>query len=256
MPIANPPEAPASSPPSGTSLRLRSGGLLLAAAAALQLLSLAASLTLPAPNPGDAAASRAAHVAAAAAAFRAIGVLGIIRSFALAMASALLSHRGPNPSPGAGRTTAVWAWRIMLAASVMFLAADIFNTFSLVPLAQGFATHPALYEYAEKIDAELVGLAALLFSVAAFGVFAAEIAPRHRRIGSGWIAFGLVAGAVGIPGAIGVIADRPRLAMLFVIGYLAFVPLLRLGVRIAAEQKLVRRTERVVERAEDDVASG
>jgi hypothetical protein len=255
MVIANETAAPSPSGRAGESVRLRTGGLMLAAASALQLLSLGASLLLPAPDPGDPPSLRAAHIAAAAAAFRAIGVLGMIRSFALAMASALLGHRGSRA--GATHVVAAWAWRIMLAAAVLFLAVDLFNTFVLVPLAQGYAAHHALYEFGEKIVLEVVGAAALLFSAAAFGIFGVEIAPRHRRIGSGWIAFGIIAGAVGIPGAVGVIAHLPRLGMLFVISYLAFIPLLHLGIRIAAAEKApVPAAAARRARPSDDAASG
>src|SRR5436190_22255324 len=115
MTITNEPAEPRAAPPRATpprteGVRLRTGGLLLAAASALQLLSLIATLALPAPNPGDPPALRAAHIAGVAAAFRALSVLGMIRAFGLAIGSALLCRRGAAP-PGPGRMLAAAGWR-------------------------------------------------------------------------------------------------------------------------------------------------
>ena len=229
---------PAPVPAVGWAARVRAGGLMLAIAAALNLLSLLVFFFLPAPSPTDTAGLRAARVESAAAAYRAIGALGIVRALGLALACALLAGpprpAAPVSGPADRRRVTLLAWRLMLLAAALFLAVDLFNTFALVPLARGYAAHPGLYEFAEKLEFKIVGVAALCFSIAALAVFAVEIAPHHRRIGSGWIAFGIVAGAVGIPGAVGVIANLPRLGMLFIVAYLAFIPLLRLGVRIAA----------------------
>lgn len=210
--------------------RLQSGGLLLATASALAIADFALALLLPSPRPTDDALVRAARVASSAGLLRLVSTFGIVRALGLAIAAVLLSSRAEGRWRGAGRL----AWRLMLVAAALFLAVDLFNTFVLVPLAQHYATQRSSYEFAEGAEMKVVGMAALLFSGGALLVFVVEAAARHRAIGSGWIAFGIVSGAAGFLGAAGVIAGLPRLEHLFVVSYLAFVPLARLGVRLAA----------------------
>jgi hypothetical protein len=222
--------------------QVRTGGLLLAVAAALGLLSPLLSLLLPAPTPGQPPEVRAAQVVAAAAATRAVGILGILRSLGLSLAGALLAVEPRADGPLSGpRARASWSWRLLILAATLFLTVDLFNTFALIPLARGAGPHPGMFAFAESLELKIVGAAVLLFSVAVLGVFTMEISPLRRRIGSGWIAFGLVSGAAGIPGAIGVIANLPKLRELFIVATLAFVPLLRLGVRLAAGASPARR---------------
>jgi len=212
------------------------GGLLLAVAAALCLLAFLLDFPLPAMNSTDPPGVRAARVVAAAAAFRTVGVLGILRALSLALASALLAVQAPALAGSRfWRGTSAVAWRLVLLSAVLFLAVDLFNAFALIPLARAATIgRPDSYAFAAATELGIVGGAVLLLSIGVLLIFMVETAGHHRRIGSGWIAFGLVAAAIGIPGGIGVILNQPKLAMLRVVAYLAFVPLLRLGIRLAA----------------------
>ena len=229
------PDSPARPAP-GKDARRMTGGLLLALASALGLLALLVSFLLPAVDPAAPAAERAARVLGAAAGVRWAGVLGVFRALLLALASALLAIEPPEAAVAkVWRVAAAFAWRLVLISAVLFLAADLFNAFARIPLArEAAAGRPGPYGFAESLELRIVGAAVVLFALGVLIVFLGEIAGHLRRVGSGWIAFGIVTAAAGIAGGIGVALNLPKLAPLAVVSSLAFVPLLRLGVRVAA----------------------
>jgi hypothetical protein len=210
--------------------RIRTGGLMLAVAAAITLLATLLGFMLPEAHPGADVQERAALVARSAGWMRLIGSLGAASAMALALSSALLIARPAGGFAALGRL----AWRLMIVTAVVFLAVDLFHLFAIVPLARDASAGHGLYEYFERVDYAAIGIGTLLFSCATLMLFMAETSSRHRAIGSGWIAFGIVCACVGLAGGVGMLVRRPRLALLFIVSQLCFVPLLRLGIRVAA----------------------
>jgi hypothetical protein len=217
--------------------KIRSGGLLLAVACGGSVLATLLSFLLPAARPGAIVAERAALVARSSGLLRLISSLGVVSAMALALSAALLISRTGGKFGAWGRL----AWRLMIVTAVLFLSVDLFNLFAIVPLARDVAAGRGLFEFFEAVEIKAIGAATLVFSCTTFMVFIAETSARHRAIGSGWIAFGLICAAVGVAGGIGMLWNVPRLALLFIVPQLCYIPLLRLGIRVAAGEAATSR---------------
>lgn len=213
-----------------TANRTRFGGLFLAAASLITIVSLLIYiLGVPTPVADEATFDRAQKLANNATALRTASYLGVAADLLLAFGAFFLVTRTMQlrtmvPVPA--------FWICVAVGAIVFVGVDAFMASAMVTIAQNAASDPAMFEAAEAGTNALFGLGVLCVSFGSAVVLWGETRAANAVLPA-WACYVGMAGAIlGFISAFGPLTGVMQFGFLFLGAFLSVLALVWLGFRL------------------------
>lgn len=208
--------------------RTRWGGIFLALSVLLVLVSFSLFMTLG--QPAADAQQRAQAIAANAGTVQLSGYVGAFGDALIAAGAFFLVTRAV---PSRRNVPVSAFWLFVAIGHLVFLGVDAFAAQGMVPVAQAYATTPALFVAAEATVNVLVGIAMLAVGFGLLVAFWGEAESEQRVVPKAVSYVGVLGSVLALLAALGPLTGIREVEVLFFGVYLLLVPLLLLAVRIA-----------------------
>lgn len=188
---------------------------------------------VPAAQPGDTGADRAANVLDGRAMLELAGWLGLFGGLLLATGAFFLASR---PLDTGSQFPASSFWFFVALGSLVILGVNANLSIGMATLARGYADDPGAFNSAQDTVEVLLGTALLAQVIGFLAIFWGERGAANAAIPA-WLCYvGMASAVFLIPHAVGLMAGYEEMRWFGLATYPLFLTLLALSVRLVAPQ--------------------